>query len=369
LKSLFKKLMHTNQETLQDLNMHRKLFFLQVLMPPVTAVFLFFSLYNWLHLDRPFIAIISLAAALILIASLVLQRLKQNTSAVINLFVISLAIFLVMFNIENQNKGFGLVWTILFPIAAIVAAGTRMGTIYALIIWATTLLVVYSGTGTWLNGEWDMTGVIRFSLAYLLMLLIIYILDKSAQQTHQALFDINANQKALMLELQTLSYTDSLTAVGNRRKLNHDIKSYATDLKNSSDTLLFFILDLDFFKAYNDHYGHFQGDQALIQVAMTVQRRLETHKGRFYRLGGEEFTGLIKLSSPDQAKSLMNHIIRCIYELEIEHSPSSYKRLTISLGYTMTQRPDFKFDDLYKEADAALYEAKNNGRNQAVAAI
>lgn len=169
-------------------------------------------------------------------------------------------------------------------------------------------------------------------------------------------------------EISELLITDYLTKIYNRRHFNDvfnlEIKRARRDKKN----FVLMILDIDYFKQYNDTYGHDAGDKALQLVANSLKYTLNRAHDFVFRLGGEEFGIITSKIGIDGAKILSNKLKESIENLEIEHKENKVSNfITISIG-TKIVSPinDLSPNDIYKLADNALYEAKDSGRNRAV---
>lgn len=154
--------------------------------------------------------------------------------------------------------------------------------------------------------------------------------------------------------------TDYLTGLRNRIELFDVLKK-----ENSITGVL--MLDIDFFKAYNDTYSHQMGDECLKAVANVLSDITKTYNDiRFYRYGGEEFVGIVKngfneVSIYDIAQRIRNNV----WDLNIEHIKSNHNRVTVSIGYTIVkEQEEFDYKVMLSQADSALYKAKNNGRNK-----
>jgi len=165
------------------------------------------------------------------------------------------------------------------------------------------------------------------------------------------------------------SLTDTLTMLGNRRQFDeifsHEIKSAG----RHNDTLVLAIIDVDFFKKYNDSYGHPAGDEVLSQVGKTILSYMRRPKDCAFRIGGEEFAILLSDINKDDAFQFLENIRIAIEKLEISHVHNSISEfLTISIGAAI-KKPDDNLDQehLYIEADKALYLAKES-RNKTVLA-
>ena len=128
------------------------------------------------------------------------------------------------------------------------------------------------------------------------------------------------------------------------------------------------MLDIDYFKKYNDKYGHQAGDEALKKVAIALKNVTKRAGDYTFRLGGEEFGILFISKSTDHAKEFAKNILDSIESLKIEHKDSlTSKHITVSIGLVSKQANTLKDEnELYKYADEALYEAKEKGRNQVV---
>ncbi len=159
--------------------------------------------------------------------------------------------------------------------------------------------------------------------------------------------------------LNDLSMLDPLTGLYNRRGLQNRLD---TILSLDSTEHYVLLLDIDHFKAYNDHYGHMMGDQALIQVSAAIRNAVRS-RDVVARFGGEEFMVLLTSSTAENALLAADRIRQRVYDLKIPHmfNESVATNVTISIG--MTPLVDADIDGALKRADNALYEAKNMGRN------
>ena len=165
---------------------------------------------------------------------------------------------------------------------------------------------------------------------------------------------------------QVLADTDPLTELPNRRQLAQRFSRLWRQTKRESKTLALAMVDVDHFKAYNDHYGHIAGDAVLHQVAATLQQLMNRPFDFVARYGGEEFTVVWYNIDPEALPSLARELCDAIELLKIEHAESPYQHITISVGFAW-QTPCAKDtpEHLFTAADRMLYAAKNGGRNQA----
>ena len=164
--------------------------------------------------------------------------------------------------------------------------------------------------------------------------------------------------------IEQLSITDELTKLYNRRFFNNKIEEEINRAKRENKTLCLLILDIDYFKQYNDTYGHQKGDFVLESVAKVLANRTNRASDFAFRIGGEEFAIITSLEK-DKTIEFAQLIKEDIENLKIEHKASEIsKYVTISIGAVSKMAIEIKdSDELFKEADDNLYEAKKLGRN------
>lgn len=166
--------------------------------------------------------------------------------------------------------------------------------------------------------------------------------------------------------LQKIALLDSLTNIYNRRYYDAHAKDIINALLQEYKYAAYILLDVDHFKNYNDVYGHQAGDNVLIEVAHILQRYVDTQKGIVCRLGGEEFVILVGCKNSSDVERMNIELKQLFVDAAIEHSGNEpYEHLTLS-GGVMLMSHDTDIDNAYNKADAALYLAKRNGRNQCV---
>ena len=167
-----------------------------------------------------------------------------------------------------------------------------------------------------------------------------------------------------------LTNTDQLTNLYNRRYFNKKVPSEIKKAMRLNKAVSFLMLDVDSFKLYNDNYGHINGDEALKRIAKVLKRTIKRSSDIAFRMGGEEFSVFImeendnKTSGPIVARKILDEV----YKLDIEHEYNElHKKITLSIGISVKRGNEkIDLDSLYKEADIALYEAKNTGKNKLV---
>lgn len=170
--------------------------------------------------------------------------------------------------------------------------------------------------------------------------------------------------------LQIIANQDGLTGVANRRYLEDYLTMLERELSSDEPASLI-MLDIDFFKLYNDTYGHLAGDACLQQLARFLARSLPGPRDLLARYGGEEFAAVLPGMRPGRAEQLACQMRELIIELAIPHRQNPQGGIvTISLGVAgMEQRGTNSLKVLLEAADAALYRAKNAGRNRVCTTI
>lgn len=175
---------------------------------------------------------------------------------------------------------------------------------------------------------------------------------------------VKANQ-----ELERLATSDSLTGIANRRRFDEYFCREWLRLFRTKLPMSLILADVDFFKRYNDTYGHLVGDFCLQHIAATISKCLKHPTDLVARYGGEEFAVVLPNTDADGALQVAEMIRWEVQELQIVHEKSTvYPFVTLSLGIaTVIPNPEINLDAFISIADKALYSAKNQGRNCVVA--
>lgn len=173
-------------------------------------------------------------------------------------------------------------------------------------------------------------------------------------------------RKNIELKLKTLSEIDGLTGISNRRVFDENLSLFFKQCKDSKTYLSLIMMDIDYFKLYNDNYGHLEGDQCLKKVAMLINELTKNTPFLAARYGGEEFVILMPHSNDDAALIISNSIKSSLEYLSIPHLYSKVTPIiSLSIGISsILPNDNITEDSLIKMADEALYLAKRNGRNQ-----
>ncbi|MHB8124439.1 MAG: GGDEF domain-containing response regulator [Desulfitobacteriaceae bacterium] len=167
--------------------------------------------------------------------------------------------------------------------------------------------------------------------------------------------------------LRNLSLLDGLTEIANRRHFDEIFFLEFGRAKRNKTSLTLLLVDIDFFKAYNDSYGHLKGDECLKNVTSALKKTLKRQGDFIARYGGEEFAVILPNTDLQGALSLVETMKHVIQELKIEHCDSQCSKfISVSIGVSTMEPPaNYLPGDLIQLADKALYRAKKTGRNKA----
>lgn len=167
------------------------------------------------------------------------------------------------------------------------------------------------------------------------------------------------------VRLAEMATTDGLTGLGNRRKLNEALQNEWSRAAREKGLLALVLVDVDYFKRYNDHQGHLQGDECLISLARILEAAVLRPGDLVARYGGEEFCIVLPGLDVAGAMIVAERIRKLLAERAIAHPDSPFKHVTVSIGIaSMPASGELKPDELLKRVDEALYRAKATGRNR-----
>lgn len=172
--------------------------------------------------------------------------------------------------------------------------------------------------------------------------------------------------KEANFKLENLSTLDGLTGISNRRSFDNYIDMSLKSCIRSNKPLSLIMADIDFFKGYNDTYGHLQGDDCLIKVAKAIASSIKRPLDFVARYGGEEFALILPETDEEGAKVIAETVRKNIEELRIIHEHSAAApHITLSLGISTIYPKSGNFiGELIDSADKALYKSKSSGRNR-----
>jgi diguanylate cyclase (GGDEF)-like protein len=209
--------------------------------------------------------------------------------------------------------------------------------------------------------EWGATDYLAIPVHRALLKYRLIYLIKQSQQYRQLSAE---NQR-----LSRLAIVDGLTQLANRRRFDEHIERMWRHMMREKGWLSVIFLDVDYFKRYNDTYGHVAGDTCLQQIASVLRGFARRPLDLAARYGGEEFALVLPQTTQKSAITLAEQIQKAVHALKLPHQASEIVEVvTVSLGVASV-RPTLNdtFETLVEAADTALYQAKQQGRNQVVA--
>lgn len=180
----------------------------------------------------------------------------------------------------------------------------------------------------------------------------------SLHVAHQDLLEANT-------ALQQLAQRDGLTGIANRRHFDEVISTELARAQRHKTPLTLVLFDIDYFKPYNDHYGHLAGDKVLQRVATKLQKQFKRSGELVARFGGEEFAVILPSITAAEAQQQVEYLLNSLVAADIEHIHSPHQqKLTMSAGISsFNPVHSYSVNGLINNADLALYKAKKSGRN------
>jgi diguanylate cyclase (GGDEF)-like protein len=174
--------------------------------------------------------------------------------------------------------------------------------------------------------------------------------------------------KAVNLELEKLSVTDELTKLANRRYFEEFLSKEWNSAMRYKYPISLLMIDIDYFKNYNDHLGHQAGDKCLIKIASALKTFERRYGDLVARYGGEEFVMILSGTDVDNGRKIAEEIRKKVMDLALAHPASTISNVvTVSIGVvTIIPSQNIKKEEFLEAADRALYQAKSQGRNQTV---
>lgn len=286
---------------------------------------------------------------------------KHKNQQVISFLVsVSMMALFSYFLISGGVDGFSTIWICLLPSLGVFFFGMRGGVINSLIMLIIIILLLWTPIFNDFIYHYTDTFRVRFPIVFISNLILAFVLEYIRNRTYHKM-------KNTMKIMDELVKTDQTTKLYNRRYFDEKLDELWDLMSVAKGELSLILIDIDFFKKYNDHYGHLAGDEALIAVANLIAATVKKKNSTVARWGGEEFIVLLPLTDVKTAKLIAEDILNAVSEKSIPHEASdlSKKYLTISIGLATTiPSSEEKTAALVDQADHSLYSAKKNGRNR-----
>lgn len=227
----------------------------------------------------------------------------------------------------------------------------------------------------WMAPSFHGRGLLLVFVVMLYLLTIVFAmrrLETSVSETLTMRYRLEQRTEQLQdanIKLEHLVQIDSLTQLYNRRHFEYEMEKEWKKARRDEQSLALLVIDIDYFKLYNDTYGHAAGDECLRDVARLLGQSLHRPGDLLARIGGEEFVALLPGSERDGAMMVAQTMQTILQQAQIIHATSPVSDyVTVSIGICLTvPEVDDTSLGLFQAADKALYRAKTKGRNQIVA--
>ncbi len=269
---------------------------------------------------------------------------------------------------ENQTA---FVWYYTFPIISVFLVGNKWALLFnAILILLTFASIFFAPQIEWMT-VYNRDFLLRFFPSYIAVFLFTSIMERTRIIIHRRIENLNNEQQILISqleeakeELKNLSIKDGLTGLFNRRYFDEILPLICAQKYRYNDIFSLLMIDVDFFKKYNDRYGHLIGDKALQDFSKILSDSLRRETDMAFRYGGEEFIIILTSTNRETTIDVAKNIIEILERENIEHKDSASGFLSCSIGIVLQYSTEkTKIRDLVKIADDALYEAKGNGRD------
>ena len=202
--------------------------------------------------------------------------------------------------------------------------------------------------------------IINVPIVFAFIALLLIIFERAYEK--ERIINLKKTEK-----LEVISRTDPLTGLLNRLNLENDIDVFLREFRGKGTVFSMIIMDVDFFKEYNDTYGHQMGDDCLRRIGLILKNSIHRINDMAYRFGGEEFLLILSGTDLEGAVEFAQNLQKEIGSAEIPHKSSKIAPvLTVSMGISVSEERDTKGAELLKQADRALYKAKETGRDRIV---
>ncbi|EPL9835439.1 TPA: GGDEF domain-containing protein [Klebsiella pneumoniae] len=308
------------------------------------------------YIEAVLIAVIIISAILVIIA--LTPRLAQGRYT-LNIITGLLLVLSLCWSLSNYC--FIFFWTLPFawPLLVILMTTGLTAlyhhwpgiTAFMLPLWVTALLA-----GIQLHYHTE----IRFLILWAIFTAILLYGRRILQRWYDEAWDTHQENMQLIQRLESIANQDALTGTANRRALN----AYLAAIWQQKTPLALMMIDVDYFKRYNDRYGHQAGDECLSSVAQVLKMAVRAEGDLVARYGGEEFVVVLPGVSLAHATAIAERIQQKIREAGLPHAASAVaSEVTVSIGIVASDGT-VPIETLIARADSALYQAKNKGRNQ-----
>lgn len=287
----------------------------------------------------------------------------QHISSVL---IFTIFMFIQSILLINSAANYTLLWSFLFVHVALLLKGSRVGMYYTLFFYLFVVIHAFLAIGSELSYEEFFRFFAISGLNIVMAYFHTYFVEHSLNKQRELVVKLEKSVQ----QVASLSVTDELTQLPNRRYFNDIFTKEFMRSKRDNTPFIFTIIDIDNFKKYNDTYGHSQGDTALKSVANVFRNFTARSSDYAFRIGGEEFAIIIPARN-DNAKGYLEKLKASVRELNIIHKGNEpFGVVTISMGLVyLTKYDNVTTETIYSIADENLYKAKASGRNAIIETI
>ncbi len=287
--------------------------------------------------------------------------------AIVSLFYL----YFIFIGVTGGPSGNDYVWMYVFPAIAAFLSGPRRGTLWSLSLITIIIAITSFFPELPLVKTYNTVELTQICGAYVLVVIFAGATDAILLYSFIKMFEMKSTLEATITELHASreelhqqAMHDGLTGVYNRRFFNQTITTWTIQAQRHKSQTALLMIDVDYFKKYNDRYGHLKGDEVLKTVAETIQATLRRESDMVFRYGGEEFAVLLTKTTPETTRKVSESILYAIRRCNIPHPDSSFGTVSISIGVAEwePQQESIFAEDFIGIADSALYEAKGAGR-------
>ncbi len=360
-----------------DEDARRKIRLLNVLFVASALLSIFFVIGKYFgdfdaDIKNYFLMYNVLREVLISVILYIYLRKTHNYKIVSFIILISFGIIIIGYSILSRGNYYTFVWFLFYPILAIYLVGVRKGTIFVITLVSSSFILIYTVESLNFLTHRIPGLTVNVMPAFLFIYLLIVAYEKIRLKIREKLRKREDELHTVIKELEEarenleqLSLNDQLTGVLNRRSFDIDLERIFSSKKRESGSISLLMIDVDFFKKYNDFYGHPAGDEILKKVAGILGNSIKRETDHLYRYGGEEFSIILDGTDKKGAEKISREIITNFNNALIEHKKSSKGILTVSIGIsTIALSKTDTIEDFVNKADSALYKAKENGRDR-----
>jgi diguanylate cyclase (GGDEF)-like protein len=351
----FREIFNADDETPETQKIKRRII-LAATVPANIATIILSVINAYTTTPAVMFSTIFLSASLLIINILLLKNAPIKYVA-LSFFITVCPVF-TFYIIAGGAEGFDIYWILLIPLSIFTIFGLKVGLITSIYFLVLICVFFYTSAKSLLLYEYPRVVLLRFPILYILSFIFSFTVNFHIKTLR--LRQLNHNS-----ELRQSVLTDPLTNIPNRRYFNERLPQEWERAVRSRKPISLLMLDLDHFKVYNDTYGHLNGDKVLQAVSNIFSQEKKRPADFVVRWGGEEFVVLLPETDSQGAIHLAEDIRKRIEETEITLDDGIKTKITISIGInSIVPTHNSSYDDFIRNADDALYKAKEKGRNR-----